>query len=218
MDAKENQLIDYYHNRIVNNVFNEKDVYMLLILLRRHANKKSPVFEFANFVAHREKDRGYIHEYVRDKKHILDRLGKINATLVIQPVFTLEDIKKSFNDVLKSLDKQELSEEVIRDMTLCTIVLLQDVRLVDKKNRSIGNLSIGINKETISLLGQIAVKNDKNETVFCVFPALEVPNIYTNMFNQEDPAILKVVAEVIRILGNLEIKFKDENKIDKNWG
>lgn len=217
MDAKESQLLDFYHSRIVKNLFDEKDVYMFLILLRDHAGKKSPVYEFGNFVAHREKDRGYIHEYVRDKKHIFDRFGKIDASIVIKPVFSHDEIRKSFNDILKSLGKQELSNEIIKDITLCIIILLQDVRLVDKKSKQIGKLAVGISEGEVSLLGQISIIHG-GSPVSILFPALSVPNDYSVQFKQTDITILEVVTEAVRVIGKLGIKYLTENKIDKSQG
>lgn len=217
MDAKESQLIDYYHQRIVNDAFDEKDVYVLLILLRRHSKMKSAVYEFSNFVAHREKDRGFIHEYVLDKKRIFDRLGSINAKIVIKNIFTLEQIEASFNEVLMKIGKTSFQRDTVSDIVLCIIVLLQDVKLVDKKNRPLGSLVIGVNKDEISLLGRVSVVNGNGKSTSIIFPALEVPNKYTRTFDHvtDTVASLKVVAEVQRIEGELTLEYLPDRKIEK---
>jgi hypothetical protein len=57
MDAKEASLVADLHERVVNRLFHERDVLALLILLRDHAPKASPVRQLSDFIAHREKDR-----------------------------------------------------------------------------------------------------------------------------------------------------------------
>ena len=64
MDAKEKVLVADLYKRIATRTFHERDVLALLILLREHAPKGSPVGELSDFVAHREKDRGSLKTYV----------------------------------------------------------------------------------------------------------------------------------------------------------
>jgi hypothetical protein len=75
MDAKEATLIKHYHEKLNTLTFNEKDIYALLILLRAHSQLGSPVFEFANFVAHRERDRGHIYDYLLSMKSFFNQTG-----------------------------------------------------------------------------------------------------------------------------------------------
>jgi hypothetical protein len=58
MDSKEKFLVDEPCRRITQQTFHERDVLAPLILLREHSTAESPVREFADFIAHREKDRG----------------------------------------------------------------------------------------------------------------------------------------------------------------
>jgi len=208
LDHKESKLIDNYLIKIEKNEFDENDIYTFLILLRRHAKKKSPVFEFANFVAHREKDRGEIHEYIRKTKHILDNIGKINATMVIKPVYTEEEIKDGFNEVLTSLGKNTISDKGIRGILLCIIVLLQDVRLVTKKNYPIGKLVLGISQTQIVLLGEITIRQNENKGVSVIFPALEIPNTYFPILDK-NPRTFKVLFEVVNKNGELNLELTD---------
>jgi hypothetical protein len=64
MDTKELALIKKRHGRITAGSFDEDDVFSLLVLLRPLASVGSPVYEFANFIAHREKDRDHIRDYL----------------------------------------------------------------------------------------------------------------------------------------------------------
>lgn len=214
-DAKEKQLINHYHDKIISKTFDERDIYSFLILLRRHAKVKSPVYELANFVAHRERDRRYFFDYINNNKYKLDRLGKINTTIESKLIFSSNEIKNSFNTIMGQINLSEFSEENINDITVCLIVLLQDVMLVDKKNKCIGKLAIGINKNNVTLIG-VAKVDYNGRIVNCAFPILEVPNNYTKNFNQNDMAILKVVTEVIRINSKLELRFLTECIINQD--
>jgi hypothetical protein len=64
MDAKEQSLVRDIHRKVTEHTFHERDVLALLILLRAWAPQKSAVHELADFVAHREKDRGGLKDYV----------------------------------------------------------------------------------------------------------------------------------------------------------
>jgi hypothetical protein len=65
MDSKERFLVDELCRRITQQIFHERDILALLILLRGHSAAKSPVRELADFIAHREKTLGKIKEYVQ---------------------------------------------------------------------------------------------------------------------------------------------------------
>lgn len=76
MDAKEQFLIEQLTDTILSGPFSERDVLALLILLRRHAKQESVIREFGDFVAHREKDRGWLQKNVLAVK----RIGKWRVT------------------------------------------------------------------------------------------------------------------------------------------
>ena len=54
MDSKEKHLVDELCRRCTQQIFHERDVLALLILLRGHSAAESPVRELADFIAHRE--------------------------------------------------------------------------------------------------------------------------------------------------------------------
>jgi hypothetical protein len=65
MDSKERLLVDELCRRITQQIFHERDVLALLILLRGHSAAKAPVRELADFIAHREKDLRALQKYVQ---------------------------------------------------------------------------------------------------------------------------------------------------------
>jgi hypothetical protein len=201
MDAKEERLIKQYYDKLTSFSFDERDVYSLLILLRPHSQKDSPVYEFANFVAHREKDRGHIRDYLNRTKDVLDNLGKINTVLEIKPVFTKQEIKKSFNSVFVKLGFAPVSDEVISGIMLCTISLLQSVKIVTKKNATIGELVFAYDAHEITLLGKCRIQSK----VDAVFPVLSTENRYIPTSVVGTPILSANIIEVVNNNGKLEI-------------
>ena len=154
----------------------EKDVYILLILLRPHSRKGSPVYEFANFLAHRQKDRGHIRDYLNRTKFILDNLGDINAVLTIKPIFTEFEVKESFNTVFLKLGFKPVSDKVISRIILCIISLLQGIKIITTDNKPIGELVFGYDVNEITLFGKCRIQTYSE--VYVAFPVLTIRNSY----------------------------------------
>lgn len=214
MDSKEKQLIDYYYNKFINRCFNEKDVYSFLIILRQYAKKESPVYEFANFIAHREKDRGYIRDYLETTKYKINNIGKIDTTIIIREVFSDIEISNSFNETLRKVNKDPMPLEIINDIIMCIISLLQDVRIVSRKNKPIGKLKIGLSKTKIFLIGEVDLIYGKESKA--IFPVLEVNNLYLDIpekYTEENPAILSSTVEVISESDNIQLRLLSDYKI-----
>lgn len=202
MDNKELEIITELHNRIITKLCNESDIYSILILLRCYAKEKTAVKEFGDFIAHREKDRGFINEYLIRTKEILDNLGKRNELLVIKNVFSFEEIKTSFNEILSKLNLQNFNDEIVRIIIVFIISLLQDVNIIDKKKNSVGKLVFSISKNEIVLLGRVYVQNK----TFVVFPVLSVKNWFEDKVKSKDPVLIDKIIKVVLV--NYEIKIK----------
>jgi len=140
MDSKEKFLVDELCRRITEQKFHERDVLALLILLRGHSAVESPVRELADFIAHREKDRGALKKYVQHVVAYGQALANGTAAqLKIDPVFTAAAFRDSLNSVLAGLSIRVFPKERTDDVLACTMSLLQDVRLIHEK-REIGRL------------------------------------------------------------------------------
>ncbi len=174
MDAKEVSLIRRHRDRIATGEFGESDVFALLTLLRPLAAPGSPVHEFANFIAHREKDRGLIRDYLWRTKDFLDNLGKVSGVMEIKPVFSRDQIGDSVNGIFRKIGLDGFSEGQIDQIVVCVISLLQDVRILDKKGQEMGVLLLACTAEELQLLGKVRVQ----DKVDSVFPVLVAPNSY----------------------------------------
>ena len=183
MDAKEKLLVDGLSRRIIGRTFHERDVLALLILLREHAPTGSPLRELADFIAHREKDRGSLQKYVRHVVAYGEALadGSV-AHLKIDPVYTASGFRDSLNTVLDSFSIARLSTESADDVLACTMSLLQDVRVIHEK-REIGRLRLVRFDKDLWLCASVKMQPKE---VQVVFPALIVPNRYCALGNAQN--------------------------------
>ncbi|PGW26761.1 hypothetical protein COD95_04425 [Bacillus thuringiensis] len=212
MDKKEKLLLDYYYQRFQENCFDEKDVYAFLILIRRQAKGFQSINELADFIAHRDKDKGGIKNYLEDVKYKLSNLGRINATITIKPAFTFKEIKTAINKILMNNGYTKLSDETNNHILLCIISILQDVKILDK-GKEIGRLRFGITKKKIMLNGEIEIEHSNRGTVSLVrvvFVVLEAKNCYVQSHNLDDnPHMPNEIIEVINKEGNFDLILKE---------
>ena len=175
MDSKERFLVDELCRRITQQIFHERDVLALLILLRGHSAADSPVRELADFIAHREKDRGALKKYVQHVVAYGQALANGTAgQLKIEPVFTSAAFRDSLNAVLAGLSIPVFPNERSDDVLACTMSLLQDVRVFHEK-KEIGRLGLSRFAGDLWLHGSVIMEP---KGVQVVFPALIVPNRY----------------------------------------
>jgi hypothetical protein len=175
MDAKERLLVEELCRRATGQVFHERDVLALLILLRGHSAAGSPVRELADFIAHREKDRGALKKYVQHAVAYGEALATgTPGQLKVDPVYTAGVFRDSLNSVLGNLSISAFSTELADDILVCTMSLLQDVRIFHQK-REIGRLGFARFAGDLWLSGSVTLQP---KVVQLVFPALIVPNRY----------------------------------------
>jgi hypothetical protein len=202
MDAKEKILVDDLHRCVATRAFHERDILSLLILLREHAARASPVRELSDFVAHREKDRGslktYVHHVVKYGEALIQ---KTSASLKIEVVHSADDFCQSLNDVLRKFDLSSLTKDVSDDVLACIMSLLQDVRVFHNR-REIGRLGLGRFNKELWLCAAI-VMPPKN--VHVVFPALIVPNRYCSSGDVEQLGVFSGLVEARCTAGKLRL-------------
>lgn len=182
MDSKERFLVDELCRRVTQRIFHERDVLALLILLRGHSAAESPVRELADFIAHREKDRGALKKYVQHVVAYGQALANGTAgQLKIDPVFTAAAFRDSLNSVLAGLSIPVFPNGLADDVLACAMSLLQDVRIFHEK-REIGRLGLARLAGDLWLCGSVIMQP---KGVQVVFPALIVPNRYCAAGNAE---------------------------------
>jgi hypothetical protein len=195
MDSKEATLIKHYYDKVTSLSFDERDVFTLLILLRPYSQKNSPVYEFSNYVAHREKDRGHIYDYLLSSKSFFNQIGtKLGDIHELKSVFTEQELHTSFNAVFKDLGLTPLSNEVAQGIQLCIISLLQDVKISDKAGAEIGKLLFAFDREDIYLMGLFSVVDFPPHSHLQV-PVLMMKNRYlkTESYELRTPGLVEIV-------------------------
>lgn len=188
MDKKETQLVNDYHKKIIEYNFDERDIHSFLMLLREHTTKNTPVREFGDFIAHRNKERGLIRDYLLENKKKIDNIwnGSVpneGFTINSNNVFELIQIKRSFNNFLELNNLKTFDSELIRDVVLCIMSLLQDVNIYDEHKNVIGNLSISASAKKIILIGSVKIATTG---VSAAFPVLEIKNKYVQLEKVDD--------------------------------
>ena len=209
VDLKEKEIFDRLIKKIINREFDEINVYTLLILLRRHGKRGEPLVEFADFVAHREKNRGDIHKYILTTKKKLDQIGKINTVIEIKEVYTYDEISNSINKTLNNLGYSPFNHDVISEVILCMFILLQDVRFVNKKNKEFGYLEIMLSDKEITLLGNAEI-NNRGRNINTIFPVCTLKNTFLNGLDDEGNT-LKCLLGIKRDERKKMILFPDTN-------
>jgi hypothetical protein len=107
VDAKHRQLVRDLHDRIYNGmIFTETDVVSLLILVRQEAGKH--VREFADSIAHRERDRGLLWDFPK-KFDRLATLPKAKRSSFVPVPIQVADLHREFNVVFTALGFENLA-------------------------------------------------------------------------------------------------------------
>jgi hypothetical protein len=193
VDEKERSLIRAQRDRIAAGTFGEADVFFLLTLLRPVTAAGTAAHEIANFIAHREKDRGAIRDYLWRTKQTLDSLGKVAGILEIKPVFERAGVGTSLNRALESAGVMPLADGQIDQVLVCVISLLQHVRIVNRGGVAIGELVLARTASEVLLLGKVHVQSK----VDAVFPVLVAPNHYVPGPPGETPEFLPLVEATV---------------------
>lgn len=226
MDSKEFQLISHFYKKIIKGKSDERDIYSFLMLIREYSPKPSPVREFGDFIAHRERDRGKIKDYLDSAqdffyKYANDIPSSKNG-YEVKPVFTMEEIYESFNITLKNIGFPNLDQISVRNIMLCIMSLLQNVaiyRIVNSKKKSkkilIGRLYITMDKKNVTLFGRVGVKVKKdNKKVYMVLEIMSLEHLITDIALDSGHNIFENILEVINVNGETGINFTDYSNHD----
>lgn len=153
MDRKEQYLVERTLDRLRRGSFSERDVIALLILLRRHAQPRSAVREFGDFIAHREKDRGVLQEFLARVQRRLAGSEPSDIDPPRLPVFTATEVEHALNDVLAALNFASIDGELANRIVVSTISILQDVQVQTDFGSAVQGFAVGISTQHIGLLG-----------------------------------------------------------------
>lgn len=176
MDAKEHEKVADLHAKILSGTYNENDVHLLLLMLRNYADSKAaPIREIGDFMAHREKDRGPVFNYMQRTKAKFDSLIPANqkrpVNINIAEVFSVLDFRDSLNVALAKFGLTGMSEIIVNDMLICIISILHDVRIVRADGMAFGLLRMAVSPTKIQLIGEVEIANTGRFAQFAVLIA-----------------------------------------------
>lgn len=168
MDLKASFMLEHYRQLIENREFDEFDILGFLIFIRNYIKiSKNFVLieEFADLVAHRERDRGKVMTCISkaiDNNYAYDVCAK-----KIQGYDGIyeEDWKKEWIDLGRKYQIL-IDDDVVKEITLCIFSLAQKTSYKDKK----GHNGV-IEFDAISRTGEIALltTEGKNDSLFICF-------------------------------------------------
>lgn len=210
MDRKERSLITYYYDKFIDNRFDEKDVYGFLTLISNRSNGDICLQGLAEFVTSRGTKHGVIAEYFREMTNKFANLGKTNTALKIEEVFSFKEIKSGINQVLVDCQLKGLSNEQTNDFIVCTISLLQHVKIMEG-GREIGKLFFAIASKQVMLMAEVEIVQNGTKKTNVVFPVLTAKNNYVAIKKQDKydaPYFFEdKVIEIVNQDEKLEINF-----------
>lgn len=203
--------MDYYYQKFSQRIFDEKDLFSFLMLVRENASDNKVIKELGDFIVHREKSTGYVKEYLDDCKQIINDLGKNKKRRKIEDIFSFKEIRNGFNALFLQLGYEKLANDIINDFILCIISLLQSVKLVSGSlHKEVGHLSFAASSKELFLMGNMTILN-QGRYMPITFPILSVNNRYEAIKPQDSkdtPYLFdNELIEVIHIDGKMAITF-----------
>jgi hypothetical protein len=208
MDKKEQSLLKFYYEKLLENTFDEKDLYGFLQVIRNQTKEIRSLQELTDFVMLRDQHQGYVTQYLLETRKKFESLGKTKSAFRIEDVFSFKEIKNGLNKALAAVEIAGLSNEQVNDFVACLISILQQVKIIED-DQEIGKLYFALSNKQIILMAEVEVTQNLFKKTNAVFPVLTANNSYIDIKKQDryDTPYLFVdkVVEVTNREGKLEM-------------
>lgn len=134
MDTKEKLILFHYKKLIENREFDEYDVLGFLIFIRRHIDEYKNLLEFADLVAHRERNKGTVLHCIESAKRNDYKLVENSKAVEGYNGIPSENLIIELRQICKELDIY-IDDEAIAEICFCIFSLAQFscYQLSDKK-------------------------------------------------------------------------------------
>jgi len=227
LDAKEKQLLDFYHGKLKNADFDEKDILIFFILVRdviKRSNSLSNadydwILEIGDLVAHRERKQGKIYANLKAlSSHIKDcldptkNLNNLYGKVQNFNGLTLEQFAIMLNSLLKALCYSHLEKSIVADILLCVFSIANRSRYIEEGSRqNFGKVIVIIIKDYI-----ILASDDSNPIQHRIIS--KIPNVYgISEFDNDDFLVIHCSnpITIIRNNGKLAIEYCDQDVIKR---
>jgi hypothetical protein len=180
MDNKEKSLIYFYYEKLLDNSFDEKDIYTFLMLIKNGSNGNKCIKELTDFMVDRDKYQGFIMDYLLETAQKFDSFGKSKMAIKIEDVFSFREIKQGINQALAACQLQGLANEKINDFITCVISILQNVRITEN-GKEIGKVFFAMASKQIMLMAEMEIGQNGQKKMNAVFPVLTANNNYIDI-------------------------------------
>ena len=156
-DAKERQMLNFYYDKMRSEIFDEKDIYVFFILIRRFTesdwftsrfHKENWIREIGDLIAHRERRKGKIYNSLKAVRKIdMYHSGKVPNCEGLQA----NEFCEMLNFLLEQLGYERLCDRIMTDVLLCVYSVLQLSQYVE------------INKKLKTVIGRVIIIIFENE-------------------------------------------------------
>jgi hypothetical protein len=203
-DKKEQKMILHYKNLLENFLFDEYDILGFLMLIREHirkVNEKSYVLEFADLIAHRKRDRGWVQDAI--KAGMENCYETISGSKRVKEYQGIEynGWRTEWENLFAELNIKS-SKRLLDEITICIFSLANGTRYDDKKGHT-GNLVVCFSKNVMALV----TTEGKADSFYVCFFKYEISN-----FEIYDMTIKKKwVSETIRENGIIKLMDDEGN-------
>ena len=168
LDDKEEVMIRHYSAIFKRHCFDEYDVLGFLIVIRRlirSNNTYRGILEFADLIAHRERDRGQAFNAV--KQAIENEYATFDGKKVIgYEGITESEWKNEWKNLCSEL-KIPYTKQLIDEITLC-VCSLANGSLYKKGNDHIGKMYIAVDSNTVALMTTEGKKDSLSVGFLCI--------------------------------------------------
>lgn len=202
MDKKEIEILNHYRHIIEKKEFDEYDILGFLIFIRRHIEKEyTYIAEFANLIAHRERDQGIVMRCISAAIDNQYRTKKDERTVIGYSGMRYEtwvnEWKRFSSQYNFSLDKN-----IIKEITICVFSLAQFTNY-DDRNGHTGHVELFMGND--NSLGLITVGNEPESLYICFAKCDNFAfkkELYAGHFKEP--------IKTERVDGDLRIRYMDE--------
>ena len=205
MDIKAIKILSHYREKIENRLFDEYDILGFLIFIRSYIHSKVNIYkyiiEFADLIAHRERDRGITMNNI--SAAINNNYECIENTNLIKGYNGIKE--KDWNNEWELIGEEfniNIDKNIIREITLCIFSLSQKSEFSNTKGEK-GIIEFDALPE--GAIGLLTTEGYKNSLFICLakYSGYKVNEKYSKF-------PMETIVYTERINGNLVLKTEDE--------
>lgn len=185
MDEKANQIFEHYKYIIEHRKFNEYEILGFLIFIRNFIsrNKYNYIYEFADLVAHRKRDRGIVMDCISNA--IENKYTHIKGTNKIEGYNGINE--KEWQQQWIEFGNEfniKIDEYIIKELMLCIFSLAQKALYMKNNKKACIDISTLRIDESISLITS-EIEGKSLCICFSLYKGYKVYKNYNGIFDKK---------------------------------